>query len=196
MASYSQVAKSVREQKEKHPENYCRVKDCLWRTASGPCQKHPVPPTTTPPIHELYSRLLKSIHMADLLDASGIPVADAARMEDAQWESVAKHVGHPGKASVETRTVVLGLLAGRETAVRRLQVATLKSSRQSCPLTGPHKDCVDVTYVDHGGGEVTQAYPGVEFAEDALRYRGVGKSRIKSVVRLHPPAAAEAPDAP
>ena len=38
------VAASVRRSKEKYPDDYCPVKDCLWRvrTARGykPCQKH------------------------------------------------------------------------------------------------------------------------------------------------------------
>jgi hypothetical protein len=53
MANRNQVAKSVREDKESHPNRYCTVKDCLWKTAtvspdgktyilnSDPCRKHP-----------------------------------------------------------------------------------------------------------------------------------------------------------
>ena len=36
----SQVAKSVRENKEKHPERYCFAARCLWALRSGPCPKH------------------------------------------------------------------------------------------------------------------------------------------------------------
>jgi hypothetical protein len=33
MSSHASVAKSVREQKERHPERYCRAKGCLWHVA-------------------------------------------------------------------------------------------------------------------------------------------------------------------
>jgi hypothetical protein len=40
------IAQKVREAKERFPEDFCPVKDCLWRihTARGesPCQYHPV----------------------------------------------------------------------------------------------------------------------------------------------------------
>ncbi len=44
---------------------------------------------------------------------------------------------------------------------------------------------MEVTYVDHGGAEVVQVYPGREFSEGALRYRGIVKGRILRVTRLH-----------
>ena len=34
------VAASVRAHKEKHPEKYCSVPRCLWRTDSKFCPKH------------------------------------------------------------------------------------------------------------------------------------------------------------
>jgi len=35
------VAASVRKSKEAHPERFCPVKDCLWRTGDGSrCPKH------------------------------------------------------------------------------------------------------------------------------------------------------------
>lgn len=52
MSSYGQVAKSVREDKELHPERYCLMRRCLWKTATvapngkgyvlnaKPCRKH------------------------------------------------------------------------------------------------------------------------------------------------------------
>lgn len=48
MKNRNQVAKSVRENKERHPEYYCKDKACLWRTRTRagsfiPCPKHPVP---------------------------------------------------------------------------------------------------------------------------------------------------------
>lgn len=47
MSYHDSVAKSVRLQKEKHPERYCSAKNCLWRTEGGtkPCPKHSVPST-------------------------------------------------------------------------------------------------------------------------------------------------------
>lgn len=43
--THGSVARSVREDKEKHPEKYCRNPRCLWRveTREGrkPCPKHP-----------------------------------------------------------------------------------------------------------------------------------------------------------
>lgn len=45
-SSHGSVAKKVRLDKEAHPENYCKVKGCLWRTMTrngeNPCRKHPV----------------------------------------------------------------------------------------------------------------------------------------------------------
>ncbi len=50
MASHGSVAAKVRANKEKHPEFYCRVPGCLWRTVvfnggtvpiQNPCKKHP-----------------------------------------------------------------------------------------------------------------------------------------------------------
>lgn len=38
--SRGQVAKLVRESKERHPERYCLAKNCLWALRSGPCPKH------------------------------------------------------------------------------------------------------------------------------------------------------------
>ena len=38
MPSHGQVAKSVREHREKHPELYCSK--CLWRTGGGDCERH------------------------------------------------------------------------------------------------------------------------------------------------------------
>lgn len=40
MATRGQVAKAVRENKERHPELYCRDPRCLWALRSGPCRKH------------------------------------------------------------------------------------------------------------------------------------------------------------
>lgn len=41
----SNIAQRVREQKEQHPENFCPVSRCLWRTNTRegyrPCEKHP-----------------------------------------------------------------------------------------------------------------------------------------------------------
>lgn len=35
------AAKSVRLAKERHPEDYCAARGCLWNTRrSGPCKKH------------------------------------------------------------------------------------------------------------------------------------------------------------
>jgi len=45
--THGQVAKSVRENKERNPEHYCADKRCLWRTYNArtqthkPCPKHP-----------------------------------------------------------------------------------------------------------------------------------------------------------
>jgi hypothetical protein len=51
--SHASVAASVREQKEKHPANYCANPRCLWRIVDAkgnptPCRNHPVPPTVPP----------------------------------------------------------------------------------------------------------------------------------------------------
>lgn len=45
MTTHGSAAKMVRENKEAHPENYCRVARCLWRTGGptgSPCRNHPV----------------------------------------------------------------------------------------------------------------------------------------------------------
>ncbi len=43
--SRGSVAAKVREHKEAHPDMYCKVKNCLWRTGGphgSPCRNHPV----------------------------------------------------------------------------------------------------------------------------------------------------------
>lgn len=42
--AHSSTAKAVRENKERHPENYCSAKNCLWNTRQSPCKKHPLAP--------------------------------------------------------------------------------------------------------------------------------------------------------
>lgn len=42
------TAAKVRQDKEAHPEKYCRVPRCLWRTGwafGSPCRKHPATAT-------------------------------------------------------------------------------------------------------------------------------------------------------
>lgn len=45
MIAHNSVAKSVREMKEKYPQDYCADPRCLWRVVTNrgpnPCQKHP-----------------------------------------------------------------------------------------------------------------------------------------------------------
>lgn len=42
MPSHAQVAKRVREHKERRPELYCPAPRCLWRTGDGSrCPRHP-----------------------------------------------------------------------------------------------------------------------------------------------------------
>ena len=43
MASRGSTAKMVRESKERFPEQFCPVKNCLWRTGGGRCPRHPAP---------------------------------------------------------------------------------------------------------------------------------------------------------
>jgi hypothetical protein len=38
--SHASVAKSVRLSKAKHPENFCPVRTCLYRTGGGECPNH------------------------------------------------------------------------------------------------------------------------------------------------------------
>lgn len=40
MASYGQVAAQVAKHKQEHPERYCPVKNCLWRSGGKLCPKH------------------------------------------------------------------------------------------------------------------------------------------------------------
>lgn len=40
MTSHSSVAKAVRQQKERHPDQFCANPKCLWRVSSGRCPKH------------------------------------------------------------------------------------------------------------------------------------------------------------
>jgi hypothetical protein len=39
MTSHNQVAQRIRKEKEKHPEKFCPVKNCLYRFP-GYCPKH------------------------------------------------------------------------------------------------------------------------------------------------------------
>ena len=40
------IAAAVRKEKEQHPESFCPVKGCLWRTTTRygykPCETHPI----------------------------------------------------------------------------------------------------------------------------------------------------------
>jgi len=45
MKSYGQVAASVRQRKEAHPEKYCANPKCLWRTDEKYCPRHTPTPT-------------------------------------------------------------------------------------------------------------------------------------------------------
>jgi hypothetical protein len=47
--THSQVAASVRRDKEAHPERYCHNKHCLWNVTRNPCGKHPLPQGATQP---------------------------------------------------------------------------------------------------------------------------------------------------
>lgn len=40
MSTYRSVAASVAESKRKHPEDFCPVDRCLWRTGGGHCPRH------------------------------------------------------------------------------------------------------------------------------------------------------------
>lgn len=40
MANHAQVAASVRRNKEAHPERYCPIPNCLWRSGGKCCPKH------------------------------------------------------------------------------------------------------------------------------------------------------------
>lgn len=40
MITHGSVAKKVRLNKEAHPELYCPVGRCMWRTGGGRCPKH------------------------------------------------------------------------------------------------------------------------------------------------------------
>lgn len=41
MASYRATAAAIAEQKRRHPEKFCPVDRCLWRTGGGRCPRHP-----------------------------------------------------------------------------------------------------------------------------------------------------------
>jgi len=43
MASYRAVAAKVAESKRLHPDQFCPVDRCLWRTGGGRCPRHPAP---------------------------------------------------------------------------------------------------------------------------------------------------------
>jgi hypothetical protein len=40
MKNYQQVAASVAQAKERHPELFCPATRCLWRTGGGYCPRH------------------------------------------------------------------------------------------------------------------------------------------------------------
>jgi hypothetical protein len=60
VTTYARVAASVAQEKLEHPERFCVVPRCLWRTQTvsgeNPCRKHPRPPT-------LEDKLVKSIEL-------------------------------------------------------------------------------------------------------------------------------------
>jgi hypothetical protein len=55
----NQVAKTVRENKEKHPEYYCGVPNCLWRTQTRggykPCGNHQTAIVRSATVSHVYS---------------------------------------------------------------------------------------------------------------------------------------------
>lgn len=81
-----QVAKSVRENKEQHPERYCPARGCLWKTAevgpdgeyilnADPCRKHPelntapsIKPATRALAEDTFGRIERSIAARDAFD--------------------------------------------------------------------------------------------------------------------------------
>lgn len=121
MITHGSVARDVRERKERHPEDYCRVKDCLWRTSSGPCQKHPATgqPARQSNIYERLARLEKAIDIADFLSASRITADQVREFDEFNWESVFEAVRRR-QGETETRAEVIRLLEGREAWVERL----------------------------------------------------------------------------
>jgi len=63
--SHGAVAASVAKSKSEHPEQFCPVERCLWRTGGGRCPRHPDPslPDTRPRATYLYPNSDVTIEM-------------------------------------------------------------------------------------------------------------------------------------
>jgi hypothetical protein len=75
---YGAVAASVAAEKRDHPERFCIVPRCLWRTNGGenPCRNHQRPPT-------LVAKLEKSVE----LTGQGPLAADTPVLWDGEWST-------------------------------------------------------------------------------------------------------------
>ena len=82
------TAKKVRQKKEEHPEDYCKVKGCMWRTKEKPCRVHD---TKKKEVKEDYSPLatkimdkMEAMH-SNVIEAYGYDVVQEAAQEVAEW---------------------------------------------------------------------------------------------------------------
>jgi hypothetical protein len=71
--SHGSAAKAAREAKERHPEQFCPVGRCLWRTGGGRCPKHPG--TIAQELAEMETRDPKLKALGDRINAMGEQIA-------------------------------------------------------------------------------------------------------------------------
>lgn len=57
------TAAKVAQRKEKHPEMYCPVPRCLWRTNGERCPRHAIPPSPSVPLVEEENEVIQITNM-------------------------------------------------------------------------------------------------------------------------------------
>ena len=82
VVTHDSVAANVRRNKEKHPENFCPVKRCLWRTGGGLCPKH-----RQASLDVVRVRVTNADGLSSVLN---VEIVGAPDREAAQWAAVAE----------------------------------------------------------------------------------------------------------
>lgn len=98
MTTHGSAAKSARQRKEAHPELYCPVGRCLWRTGGDRCPKHPAPLAVE--LAEMEARDPKLKALGERIENFGraIATADPSKSYKVTYRLV-KHAAHYGDAT-------------------------------------------------------------------------------------------------
>lgn len=81
MASYRATAAAVAEQKRRHPEKFCPVDQCLWRTGGGRCPRHPA--SLAVELAEMEARDPKLKALGERIESFGRAIAERQQVDAA-----------------------------------------------------------------------------------------------------------------